>query len=151
MSSTESNRLRGSCCTDHQVLYPAALFVLFSHAVLSSAIKVTPCHISLVAIATLTSCSDTNGMYAPLLFFSSLLSVTGCGKTLLARVVAAQCGAKLFVINGPEIIDSTLGASEQKVTQRHKKRREEKISKERREGSIDGKAIRGASKTECET
>lgn len=50
----------------------------------------------------------------------------GCGKTLLARVVAAQCGAKLFLVNGPEVINATLGASEQKVWDEGGRKFEEK-------------------------
>ena len=39
----------------------------------------------------------------------------GCGKTLLARAVAAQCGAHFLAVRGPELLDRWLGASEANV------------------------------------
>ena len=39
----------------------------------------------------------------------------GCGKTLVARTLASECGAKFFVINGPELVGSSLGESEKNV------------------------------------
>jgi len=36
----------------------------------------------------------------------------GCGKTLIARAVANETGAFLYVINGPEIMSKTSGESE---------------------------------------
>ncbi len=37
----------------------------------------------------------------------------GTGKTMIARAVAAECGAFFTAINGPEIVDRHYGASEQ--------------------------------------
>lgn len=39
----------------------------------------------------------------------------GCGKTLLASAVAAQCGLNFISIKGPEILNKYIGASEQLV------------------------------------
>ncbi|QPG74277.1 hypothetical protein FOA43_001602 [Brettanomyces nanus] len=39
----------------------------------------------------------------------------GCGKTLLASAVAAQCGLNFISIKGPEILNKYIGASEQSV------------------------------------
>ncbi len=41
--------------------------------------------------------------------------VTGCGKTLLARAAAAQCGANFISVRGPELLDRWLGQSEANV------------------------------------
>jgi ATP-dependent 26S proteasome regulatory subunit len=37
--------------------------------------------------------------------------ISGTGKTLIARVVAAETNAAFFVINGPEIINKFYGGS----------------------------------------
>lgn len=37
----------------------------------------------------------------------------GVGKTLMVRSIARECKAKIYVINGPEIVGSRLGESEQ--------------------------------------
>ena len=37
----------------------------------------------------------------------------GVGKTLMVRSIARECGAKIYVINGPEVVGSRLGESEQ--------------------------------------
>ncbi|CAG9461510.1 unnamed protein product [Pedinophyceae sp. YPF-701] len=39
----------------------------------------------------------------------------GCGKTMLAKAVAAQCGASFISIRGPELLDPFLGESERGV------------------------------------
>lgn len=39
----------------------------------------------------------------------------GCGKTLLASAVAAQCGLNFISVKGPEILNKYIGASEQSV------------------------------------
>jgi transitional endoplasmic reticulum ATPase len=39
----------------------------------------------------------------------------GCGKTLLAKAVANESGAKFFVINGPEIMSKFYGESEENL------------------------------------
>ncbi|KAL6072620.1 AAA+-type ATPase [Balamuthia mandrillaris] len=39
----------------------------------------------------------------------------GTGKTLIARVVAKQCSASIYIINGPEIISKYYGESEAKL------------------------------------
>ena len=39
----------------------------------------------------------------------------GCGKTLLARAAAAQCGANFISVRGPELLDRWLGQSEANV------------------------------------
>ena len=39
----------------------------------------------------------------------------GCGKTLLARAAAAQCGANFLSVRGPELLDRWLGQSEANV------------------------------------
>ena len=41
--------------------------------------------------------------------------VTGCGKTLLARAAATQCGANFISVRGPELLDRWLGQSEANV------------------------------------
>ncbi len=44
-----------------------------------------------------------------------LYGVPGTGKTLLAKAVAAESGAKFFTIGGPEIMSKFYGESEQKL------------------------------------
>lgn len=39
----------------------------------------------------------------------------GCGKTLLAKVVASCCGANFISVKGPELLDKWLGESERAV------------------------------------
>ena len=39
----------------------------------------------------------------------------GCGKTLIARAIANECGATFYVINGPEIISGGRGEAESKI------------------------------------
>jgi len=39
----------------------------------------------------------------------------GCGKTLLARAVAAESGLPFISVSGPELLDKYIGASEAKV------------------------------------
>ncbi|CAM9982604.1 unnamed protein product [Ectocarpus sp. 12 AP-2014] len=39
----------------------------------------------------------------------------GCGKTLLAGAVAAECGLNFISVKGPEVLDKYIGASEQAV------------------------------------
>lgn len=53
----------------------------------------------------------------PLRLRSGLLlyGYPGCGKTLLASAVAAQCGLNFISIKGPEILNKYIGASEQSV------------------------------------
>lgn len=44
-----------------------------------------------------------------------LYGYPGCGKTLLASAIAAQCGLNFISIKGPEILNKYIGASEQSV------------------------------------
>lgn len=44
-----------------------------------------------------------------------LYGYPGCGKTLLASVIAGQCGLNFISIKGPEILNKYIGASEQSV------------------------------------
>ncbi len=44
-----------------------------------------------------------------------LLGPPGCGKTLLARAVASETEASFFTINGPEIVGSLYGQSEENI------------------------------------
>ncbi|CAM9343475.1 unnamed protein product [Scytosiphon promiscuus] len=39
----------------------------------------------------------------------------GCGKTLLAGAVAAECGLNFISVKGPEVLDKYIGASEQAI------------------------------------
>lgn len=43
----------------------------------------------------------------------------GCGKTMIAKAVAAETGAFFFLINGPEVMSKMAGESEQKLRQVH--------------------------------
>jgi len=47
----------------------------------------------------------------------------GCGKTLLAKAVARECGANFIAIRGPEIISKWVGESERAVREIFKKAR----------------------------
>jgi ATP-dependent 26S proteasome regulatory subunit len=38
--------------------------------------------------------------------------ITGTGKTALARAAATEAGAKLFVVNGPDVVSEYFGESE---------------------------------------
>lgn len=53
----------------------------------------------------------------PLRLRSGLLlyGYPGCGKTLMASAVAAQCGLNFITVKGPEILNKYIGASEQSV------------------------------------
>jgi transitional endoplasmic reticulum ATPase len=53
-----------------------------------------------------------------------LHGVPGTGKTLLAKAVAAESGAKFFTIGGPEIMSKFYGESEQKLRDIFKKAKE---------------------------
>lgn len=44
-----------------------------------------------------------------------LYGYPGCGKTMLASAVAQQCGLNFITVNGPEILNKYIGASEQNV------------------------------------
>jgi ATP-dependent 26S proteasome regulatory subunit len=44
-----------------------------------------------------------------------LYGFPGCGKTLLASVVAKECGLNFISVKGPEILNKYIGASEQSV------------------------------------
>ena len=39
----------------------------------------------------------------------------GCGKTMLAGVIAKECGLNFMSIKGPELLNKYIGASEQAV------------------------------------
>ncbi len=39
----------------------------------------------------------------------------GCGKTLFAKVIASECNATFFVVNGPELLSKEVGESERKL------------------------------------
>lgn len=41
----------------------------------------------------------------------------GCGKTMIAKAVAAETGVFFFLINGPEVMSKTQGESEQRLRQ----------------------------------
>jgi len=53
----------------------------------------------------------------PLRLRSGLLlyGYPGCGKTLLASAVAGECGLNFISVNGPEILNKYIGASEKSV------------------------------------
>ena len=44
-----------------------------------------------------------------------LFGPPGCGKTMLAAAVAAECGLNFISVKGPEILDKYIGGSEQNV------------------------------------
>src|SRR5437762_14358804 len=44
-----------------------------------------------------------------------LYGYPGCGKTLLASAVAAECGLNFISVKGPEILNKYIGASEKSV------------------------------------
>ncbi|KAI9164326.1 Peroxisome biosynthesis protein pex1 [Blastocladiella emersonii ATCC 22665] len=44
-----------------------------------------------------------------------LYGYPGCGKTVLAQAVAAECGLRLVGVKGPELLDKYIGASEAAV------------------------------------
>ena len=39
----------------------------------------------------------------------------GCGKTILARALAAECGANMILVRGPEILSKWVGESEKAI------------------------------------
>lgn len=39
----------------------------------------------------------------------------GCGKTLIASAVAAECGLNFISVKGPEVLSKYIGASEQAI------------------------------------
>jgi SpoVK/Ycf46/Vps4 family AAA+-type ATPase len=47
-----------------------------------------------------------------------LYGPSGTGKTLIARVLAKECGARVFVINGGEVMSKFYGESESRVRPR---------------------------------
>lgn len=47
------------------------------------------------------------------LYYNSFIA--GTGKTLIARAVAAETGAHVIIVNGPEIISKFYGDTEEKV------------------------------------
>ena len=44
-----------------------------------------------------------------------LYGPTGCGKTMLARALAAECGANMILVRGPEILSKWVGESEKAI------------------------------------
>lgn len=52
----------------------------------------------------------------------------GCGKTLLAKVLADECRATFLDVKGPELLQSQLGESERKVRDLFRQARENKPS-----------------------
>ncbi|GAB1476463.1 AAA family ATPase [Bacillota bacterium] len=52
----------------------------------------------------------------------------GCGKTYFAKVVADECKANFFTINGPELLSAGIGASEANVRRLFRDARETKPS-----------------------
>lgn len=46
-----------------------------------------------------------------------LFGPPGCGKTLVAKAVAADCGANFISIKGPELLNKYVGESERAVRQ----------------------------------
>lgn len=52
----------------------------------------------------------------------------GCGKTLLARVLASESEANMFLINGPEIMDKYYGETEAQLRDIFKKAKDESPS-----------------------
>ncbi|CAI9831145.1 MAG: CDC48 family AAA ATPase [Nitrosopumilus sp.] len=48
----------------------------------------------------------------------------GCGKTLLARVLASESEARIFLVNGPEIMNKYYGESEARMREIFKEARE---------------------------
>lgn len=52
----------------------------------------------------------------------------GCGKTLLAKILADECDATFLDVKGPELLQSNLGESERKVRDLFRQARENKPS-----------------------
>lgn len=52
----------------------------------------------------------------------------GCGKTLFAKVIASECNASFFTINGPELLTGRIGESEEKLRRQFRMAREQKPS-----------------------
>ncbi len=48
----------------------------------------------------------------------------GCGKTMLARTIANETGANLYIINGPELNDKYIGETERKMREIFEEARE---------------------------
>jgi SpoVK/Ycf46/Vps4 family AAA+-type ATPase len=46
-----------------------------------------------------------------------LFGPPGCGKTLVAKAVAGECGASFISVKGPELLDKFVGESERGVRQ----------------------------------
>ena len=53
--------------------------------------------------------------YSQLCFFKLPYSPPGCGKTLLAKAIANECGANFISIKGPELLTQWFGESEANV------------------------------------
>ncbi len=59
---------------------------------------------------------NTHSIYSPHSYVGALLhGPPGCGKTLLARALAAESNLPLIAVSGPELLDKYIGASEAKV------------------------------------
>lgn len=52
----------------------------------------------------------------------------GTGKTLIARTLAEECGAKFFIVNGPELLGSALGESEKNLRELFEEAQQEPAS-----------------------
>ncbi|NBK98903.1 MAG: ATP-binding protein, partial [Erysipelotrichia bacterium] len=52
----------------------------------------------------------------------------GCGKTLFAKVIASECDASFFIVNGPELLSGAVGESEKKLRRVFRDAREQKPS-----------------------
>ena len=54
---------------------------------------------------------------APLRLASGVLlyGPPGCGKTMIASIVARECGLRFISVKGPELLNKYIGASEQAV------------------------------------
>jgi ribosome biogenesis ATPase len=46
-----------------------------------------------------------------------LFGPPGCGKTLVAKAIANQCGASFISVKGPELLNKYVGESERGVRQ----------------------------------
>ena len=55
-----------------------------------------------------------------------LFGPPGCGKTFFAKVVADECNANFFTVNGPELLGGGIGQSEANLRQKFRDARETK-------------------------
>ena len=58
---------------------------------------------------------DHLGKYCNIITISIYIYIYRCGKTLLAKAVANECGANFISVKGPELLNSLVGESEKSV------------------------------------